>query len=109
MSNIVISPAGLQLLADALALTLREQIEAGIDSTGAPFPPGVDLVRTGALLSSIRGVVLDGNPSIEIGVPYAPYVLARYNATELAPQFLTLLEQHWAPIFAAHATYTEAS
>lgn len=106
---IVISAQGLQLMADALALTLREQIEAGIDGEGNAFPPGVDLIRTGALLASMRGVVIDGVPSVEVGVPYAPYVLGRYKADQIAPQFVPVLEQRWQPILAAHATYQEAT
>lgn len=100
---ITFTPQGLQLMADALALTFREQILAGLDETGRSFPPGVDLVNSGALLASIRGVVVDGTPQIEVGVPYGPIVLGRYKSTSLCPQYQQILLARCQPIIEQHS------
>ena len=97
----------LQLMADALALTFKEQIQAGLDEQGNSFPPGVDLVRSGLLLASIKGVVIDGEPTINIGVPYAPFVLTRYQSTSLCPQYQRILEQRWQAILATGAAWVD--
>jgi hypothetical protein len=104
---ITYTPVCLQLLADALAETYRDQLRAGIDADGNPFPYGIDLIKTGLLLASIKGVVINGEPTVEVGAPYALYVLPRYNATGLAPQFVTILEQRWQPILAAGLAWVE--
>jgi hypothetical protein len=104
---ITYTPACLQLLADALADTYKDQLRAGIDSDGNAFPYGVDLVQSGLLMASIKGVVINGEPTVEVGAPYAPFVLPRYNATGLAPQFITILEQRWQPILAAGLVWVE--
>ncbi len=95
---ILFPPATLQQMADLLAQTFRDQIEAGLDETGAPFPVGIDLYKTGALLNSIKGVVVDGEPTVEVGVPYAPYVLGNYKSTALCPQYQQILITRWQPL-----------
>jgi hypothetical protein len=100
---IEITDEGLQLIANELAKTFRDQIVAGIDEDGNPFPVGVDLVGTGALLASITGVVIDGVPQISVGVPYAPFVLSRYKSTKLCPQYQEILIARCQPIVAQHS------
>lgn len=96
--SVSLPPDALLRLAEILVATLRKQILAGIDASGRRFPPGVDLQRSGALLASMRPVVVNGAPSVEVGVPYAPYVNARYRFDDLAPQYREELEAAWAPI-----------
>ena len=104
---ISIPATALVMMADALALTFKEQIQAGLDEHGNSFPLGVDLVRTGLLLASIKGEVVNGEPSISIGVPYAPIVLTRYQSTSLCPQYQQILEQRWQAILATSAAWVE--
>lgn len=88
----------LQEMADVTAELLQEQIKARLDMNGNPFPPGVDLISSGALLASIRGIVKDGMPLVEIGVPYAPYVNARYGFAGICPQYQPELQKRLQPI-----------
>ena len=88
----------LQEMADVMATTLQEQILAGINQNGDRFPPGVDLIASGALVRSIRGVVVNGVPSVEVGVPYADVVNARYGFAGICPQWMAEFEKQLQPI-----------
>ena len=88
----------LQEMADVLAALLVEQIRARLDMNGNPFPAGVDLVASGDLLRSIRGVVVNGEPAAEVGVPYAGAVNARYGFAGICPQYQSELEKRLQPI-----------
>ncbi len=107
MGQIKITPQGQELLADELARTYQEQLEAGINKEGNPLPPGIDLRETGAMLRSIKGVVQNGEIYAEVGVPYARFVLPRFSADGLAPKYLEILQRRWEPILAVHAYWQE--
>jgi len=96
--TIQFTPASLQQMADVLAELLKEQIRARLDMNGNPFPPAVDFIQSGALLRSIRGVVVNGVPMVEIGVPHAIYVNARYGFAGICPQWQPELERRLQPI-----------
>lgn len=96
--TIQFTPESLQEMADVLTQLLKEQIKARLDKFGNTFPAGVDLIASGALINSIRGVVVNGSPEVEIGVPYAPYVEARYGFAGICPAWMPELERRLAPI-----------
>jgi len=92
MSDPVISPKALQEIADLVADMSQQQAIAGIDANGQPFPPGVTLIRTGAMLRSIHGEVRNGEPCVVADTDYAQYVQERIPFAGIAPQYMSEFE-----------------
>ena len=95
-------------MADVMAALQVEQIRAGLNSLGSPFPRGVDLIRTGHLLASIHGVVQNGAPCIAVDVPYAEAVNARFGFLGICPAWMPELEKRLQPILERGAVLVAA-
>jgi hypothetical protein len=97
----------LKKAAGIVAQFIKRQIEEGVDSSGSRFPPGVDLIASGALLASIEGTVDSGKIEIVCTVPYAPHVEARYHFMGVAPSNLRALYSALEPVLSAGAYYKD--
>lgn len=102
--HIVLPQQTLQEVADVMAALQVEQIRAGLNSLGQPFPRGVDLIASGRLLASIHGEVRGGQPVVVSTVPYAEAVNARFGFLGICPAWLPELYKRLQPIVAKGAT-----
>ena len=94
----MISQEALQEAANLLSTTLVDQILAGLDMHGNHFPAGVTLLRSGAFLRSFRGVVQGDKAYVEVRVPYATILNARYGFESVCPQWRDEFEKKLQPI-----------
>lgn len=97
-SQLRYKPGVLQQMATVVATLQIEQIRAGIDSLGNSFPPGVDLIDSGDLIVSIRGIVRGDEMFLEAAAPYAEAVHARYGFLGICPAWMPELEKRLRPI-----------
>ncbi len=79
-----VTPRARTELVARLAAANVEQMRAGLDAAGQPFPGGADLLDTGEL----QGSVLADAEGWEFTAPHAEWVEARYRFAGLAPALL---------------------
>lgn len=101
--DLEVTAEALEKLGALMQRTIQEQSNVlKVDAEGNPFPPGVDLFRSGRLMrdvsfdiDTIKGVV-----SLVFNVPYAEDVAKRFNYLGICPQLMPQFLEEAADIIA---------